>query len=66
MPHISIVIDPQPYEKKKEIAEVFTNELHRITGIPKEPISVVFHELSTESLSTGGVMLKEQFEQRGK
>lgn len=66
MPQISIVIDPQPYEKKKEIVEVFTNELHRITGIPKQPISIVFHELSPENLSSGGVMLKEQRENQDK
>ncbi len=61
MPIISITIVPQEYEKKKEIVKVFTAELSRITGIPKEPIVVNFHELSPENGATGGIMLAEKF-----
>ena len=43
MPIITIEITPQPYEKKAEIARVFTEELHRITNLPTAPISVIFH-----------------------
>lgn len=45
-------------ERKREIAELFTNEYSRITGIPKEPIVVLFHELPLESIFCGGKMLK--------
>lgn len=64
MPIITIEISPQEAEKKAEIAKVFTEELERITGIPKEPIVVLFHELSPENVATGGVTLKERMEKR--
>lgn len=60
MPVITVEILPQPYEKKAEIAKAFTEELHRITGIPREPITVLFHELPAENISSGGTMLKER------
>ena len=60
MPIITIEITPQSYEKKAEIAKVFTEELHRITGIPTAPISILFHEQSEENIASGGVMLKEK------
>ena len=59
MPIITIEITPQSYEKKTEIARVFTEELHRITNIPREPISIIFHEQPEEYIASGGVMLKE-------
>ena len=60
MPIITVEITPQSYEKKTEIAKAFTEDLHHITGIPKEPITVLFHELPEENISSGGVMLKEK------
>ena len=60
MPIITIEITPQPYEKKKEIAKVFTEELHRITNIPTAPITVLFHEQPEENIASGGEMLKEK------
>lgn len=60
MPIITIEITPQSYEKKTEIARVFTEELHRITNIPKEPITVLFHELPEENIASAGIMLKEK------
>ena len=59
MPIITVEITPQSYEKKTEIAKAFTEELHRITGIPREPITVLFHERPVENISAGGTMLKE-------
>ncbi len=61
MPIITIEIVPQEYEKKAEIAKVFTDELNRITGIPKEPIVVLFHELPPENAAEAGKMLTEKF-----
>jgi 4-oxalocrotonate tautomerase family enzyme len=61
MPIITIEILPQEYEKKAEIAKVFTDELSRITGIPKEPIVVLFHELPPENAAEAGKMLTEKF-----
>ncbi len=60
MPIITIEMIKQDLEKKAEIAKVFTDELSRITGIPKEPIVVVFHDLSTEQVASGGKMLVER------
>ena len=64
MPIITIEITPQSYEKKAEIARVFTEELHRITNIPKEPISVLFNELPEENIASAGIMLKEKHANR--
>ena len=57
MPIITMEITPQSYEKKAEIAKVFTEELHRITNIPTAPITVLFHEQPEENIASGGVML---------
>ena len=64
MPIITIEITPQSYEKKTEIAKAFTDELNRITGIPKQPITVIFHEQPEENIASGGVMLKERHANR--
>ncbi len=61
MPIITIEMTPQDYAKKAEIAKVFTNELSRITGIPKDPIVVLFHDLSAEHCANAGEMLVEKF-----
>jgi phenylpyruvate tautomerase PptA (4-oxalocrotonate tautomerase family) len=59
MPIITIEITPQEYAKKAEISKIFTDELSRITGISKEPIVVLFHELSPEYIAKEGKMLDE-------
>ena len=61
MPLITIEMMPQEYAKKAEIAKVFTDDLSRITGIPKEPIVVLFHDLSPEHAASAGEMLAEKF-----
>ncbi|HHW25475.1 MAG TPA: 4-oxalocrotonate tautomerase family protein [Bacillota bacterium] len=60
MPVITIEILRQDVEKKKEIAKALTDELHRITGIPKQAITVVFHENSADNVSVGGELLSEK------
>jgi phenylpyruvate tautomerase PptA (4-oxalocrotonate tautomerase family) len=60
MPVITIQMTRQEYAKKAEIAKVFTDELSRITGIPKEPIVVLFHDLSPEDVASAGEMLAEK------
>ncbi len=60
MPVITIEMTPQKYAQKAEIARVFTDELSRITGIPKEPIVVLFHDLPPEQIASAGVMLPER------
>ncbi|MCL2761547.1 MAG: tautomerase family protein [Desulfuromonadales bacterium] len=64
MPVITIEMMPQECAKKAEIAKVFTNELSRITGVPKEPITVLFHDLSPEHCAAGGEMLSEKFKKK--
>lgn len=64
MPLITIEILPQELEKKKEIVKVFTEELSRITGIPKEPITIIFHESPADNFSAGGELLSERFKNR--
>ena len=61
MPLITIEMMPQEYEKKAEIAKVFTDELSRITGVPKEPIAVLFRDLTPEHAALAGEMLVEKF-----
>ncbi len=63
MPIITIEMTPQDYEKKTEIARVFTDELSRITGIPKQPIVVLFHDLAAEQIATAGEMLSGKSKQ---
>ena len=64
MPIITIQMTPQDYDKKAEIADVFTEELSRITGIAKEPIVVLFHDFSPENISSAGEILSEQFKKQ--
>ena len=64
MPKISITIDPQSLETKQELARVFTDELNRVTGIPKPDITVFFQELSQENIFSGGVMLRDKLAAR--
>ena len=66
MPIIKIEMTPQSYEKKAKIAKVFTDELHRITGIAKEPIVVAFQDFSPEHVSSGGEMLAEKIKKEQK
>lgn len=61
MPIVQISILPQSAEKKAEISKVITDELHRITGIRKEAMIVLFHELPAENVAEGGEMLSEKF-----
>ena len=60
MPVVIVEITPQEYAKKAEIARVFTEELSRITGIPKYPIVVLFHDISPENTAAAGEMLVER------
>ncbi|PKP00931.1 MAG: 4-oxalocrotonate tautomerase [Bacteroidetes bacterium HGW-Bacteroidetes-6] len=64
MPVIQISVLPLPVEKKKELSKVFTDEMHRITGIPKEAMVIMFQELPAESFATNGEMLTEQLKRR--
>ena len=61
MPFIQITILPQTAEKKAEMSKAITEEINRITGIPKEVINILFYELSAENFATNGVMLSEKF-----
>jgi len=60
MPVVQITILPQTAEKKKELAIGLTNEMHRITGIPKEVISICFYEVPAENFATNGIMVSEK------
>ncbi len=64
MPVIQISMLPLPIEKKKELSKVITDEMHRITGIPKEAMVIMFQELPAENFATNGEMLSEQFKRR--
>ncbi|MCX6232095.1 MAG: tautomerase family protein [Bacteroidetes bacterium] len=61
MPIVQISILPQSAEKKAEISKVITDEIHRITGIRKEAMQILFYELAPENVSDGGEMLSEKF-----
>ncbi len=66
MPIVQITILPQSVEKKTEMSRVITDEMHRITGIPKDVITIMFHELPAESFATGGEMLSEKLKEANK
>jgi 4-oxalocrotonate tautomerase family enzyme len=61
MPVVQITILPQSAEKKAELSKAITDEINRITGIPKEVILIGYYELPAENFATGGVMLSEKF-----
>ncbi|MGD0756748.1 MAG: tautomerase family protein [Bacteroidales bacterium] len=61
MPIVSITILPQSVEKKAEMSKAITNEINRITGIPKDAIVIAIHELPAENFATNGEMLFEKF-----
>ena len=61
MPIVSITILPQSVEKKTEMSRVITDEINRITGIPKDAIVIAFLELPAENFATNGEMLFEKF-----
>ena len=42
MPIVQITILPQSAEKKAEMSRVITDEIHRITGIRKEAMVILF------------------------
>ena len=48
-------------EKKAEISKAITNEINRITGIPKDAIVIAINELPAENFATNGEMLFEKF-----
>lgn len=60
MPIIQISILPQSSEKKAEMSKVITDEIHRITGIRKEAMVILFYELPAENCADGGEMLSEK------
>jgi len=66
MPIVSITILPQSVEKKTEISRAITNEINRITGIPKDAIVIAIHELPAENFATNGEMLFEKFKREHK
>jgi len=63
MPVVQITILPQSSEKKAEMSKAITDDINRITGIPKEVISIGYYELPAENFATNGVMLSEKFKQ---
>lgn len=64
MPIVQISILPQSAEKKAEMSKVITDEIHRITGIRKEAMVVLFYELPAENCATNGELLSEQFKKQ--
>jgi 4-oxalocrotonate tautomerase family enzyme len=66
MPIVTITILPQPVEKKTEMSRVITDDINRITGIPKDAIVIAFHELPAENFATNGEMLFEKFKKSHK
>ena len=60
MPVITVEICPMEKEKKAEVARVFTEEFSRISGLPKESIVILFHELPYEDVASGGVLIADR------
>lgn len=66
MPIVQITIMPQSEEKKAKLSKAITNEMSRITGISKDVMTIVFHELPAENIATGGEMLTEKMKRMGR
>lgn len=64
MPVVQISILPQSTEKKAALAKAITDDIHRITGIRKEAISIGFYELPEENFATNGELLSELFKRK--
>jgi 4-oxalocrotonate tautomerase family enzyme len=64
MPLVTITLLPQSAEKKAEMSKVITNEINRITGIPKDAIVIAIHELPAENFATNGEMLCDKFKRQ--
>ncbi len=60
MPVITVEICPMEKEKKAEIARIFTDELSRISGLPKETIVILFHESPYDNVASGGILLSDR------
>ena len=60
MPVVTLEVCNMTKEQKAETARVFTEELSRITGLPKVAIIVLFHELPYEDVASGGVLLSDR------
>lgn len=60
MPVITIESSQLTVEKKREAAAVITAEFSRISGIPEQAITVLFHELPRESIATAGKLLSDR------
>ena len=43
------------------MAKVITDEIHRITGIKKGAMVILFNELPPENAAQGGMMLSDKF-----
>ena len=64
MPVITINMVPVAYEKKAEVAKVFSEELSRIAGAPKEAVTILFYDVPPENAAHGGELLAEVFKRR--
>ena len=60
MPVVTVEVCPMDKEKKAEVARIFTEELARISGLPKEAIVILFHESPYENVASGGVLLADR------
>ena len=60
MPVITIESSQLTVEKKREAAAVITAEFSRISGIPEQAITVLFHELPRESIAAAGRLLSDR------
>ena len=60
MPVVQITILPQSVEKKAEMSKAITDDIHRITGIPKDVITISYLELPADSIASGGNLLSEK------
>ena len=61
MPIVQISLIPQSEENKAEMSRVITDEIHRITNIPKESIVIAFYESPAENFATNGILVSEKF-----
>ncbi len=57
--HVSL-IEGRTKEQKKAMAEEITESIHKHAGSPKQVITVVFHDIDSDSWAAGGTLFSDR------
>lgn len=60
MPHISFEVPPRPVKVKRELVKQVTKLVSELYEIPEASWMIHIHEVPTDSVSTGGVLISDK------